>query len=71
MVGVNNVVQDAICECFEGIMIEPCLLQPCFHVAGAFALHKTGMGMTPGLGGAPHALEFQRAQRDSLSECLL
>ena len=34
MVGVNNVAHDAICECFEGIMLEPCLLQPCFHVAG-------------------------------------
>ena len=34
MVGVNNVVHDAICECFEGIMLEPCLFQPCFHVAG-------------------------------------
>ena len=34
MVGVSNVVHDAICECFEGIMLEPCLLQPCFHVAG-------------------------------------
>ena len=22
-------------ECFEGIMLEPCLLQPCFHVAGS------------------------------------
>ena len=22
-------------ECFEGIMLEPCLLQPCFQVAGA------------------------------------
>ena len=21
-------------EWFEGIMLEPCLLQPCFHVAG-------------------------------------
>ena len=21
-------------ECVEGIMLEPCLLQPCFHVAG-------------------------------------
>ena len=21
-------------ECFEGVMLEPCLLQPCFHVAG-------------------------------------
>ena len=34
MVGVNNVAHDAICECVEGIMLEPCLLQPCFHVAG-------------------------------------
>ena len=33
MVGVNNVVHDAIRECFEGIMLEPCLLQPCVHVA--------------------------------------
>ena len=23
-----------ICECFDGTMLEPCLLQPCFHVAG-------------------------------------
>ena len=28
-------------ECFEGIMLEPCLLQPCFHVAG-------GPGGAPG-----------------------
>ena len=21
-------------ECFDGILLEPCLLQPCFHVAG-------------------------------------
>ena len=21
-------------ECLEGMMLEPCLLQPCFHVAG-------------------------------------
>ena len=34
MVGVNNVAHDDICECFEGIMLEPCLLQPCVHVAG-------------------------------------
>ena len=33
MVGVNNVAHDAICECFEGIVLELCLLQPCFHVA--------------------------------------
>ena len=24
-------------ECLEGIMLEPCLLQPCLHVAGLFA----------------------------------
>ena len=24
-------------ECFEGIMLETCLLQPCFHVAGSQA----------------------------------
>ena len=23
-------------ECFEGTMLEPCLLQPCFHVAGVW-----------------------------------
>ena len=34
MLGVNMVVHDAICECFEGNMLEPCLLKPCFHVAG-------------------------------------
>ena len=28
------VVHDAICECFEGAMLEACLLKPCFHVAG-------------------------------------
>ena len=33
MVGVD-MVHDAICECFEGTMLEPCLLKPCFHVAG-------------------------------------
>ena len=33
MVGVNMAVHDAICECFEGAMLEPCLLKPCFHVA--------------------------------------
>ena len=34
MVGVNMAFHDAACECFEGTMLEPCLLQPCFHVAG-------------------------------------
>ena len=28
----NNV----ICGCFDGILLKPCLLQPCFHVAGTF-----------------------------------
>ena len=34
MVGVNNVFHDTTCEFVEGIMLEACLLQPCFHVAG-------------------------------------
>ena len=34
MVGVNMAFRDAICECSEGTMLEPCLLKPCFHVAG-------------------------------------
>ena len=34
MLGVNMAFHDAIRECFEGIMLEPCLPQPCFHVAG-------------------------------------
>ena len=45
MVGVNMVLAESVkfkhglykscgTECFEGIMLEPCLLQPCFHVAG-------------------------------------
>ena len=45
MVGVNMVLAEFIqfkhglyksyvIECFEGIMLEPCLLQPCFHFAG-------------------------------------
>ena len=45
MVGVNMVLAEFVkfkhglykscgIECFEGIMLEPCLLQPCFHVAG-------------------------------------
>ena len=38
MVGANKAVHDAICVCSEGIMLEPCLLQPCFHVAGS--MHK-------------------------------
>ena len=34
MVGVSMAFHAAICECFEGTMLEPCLLKPCFHVAG-------------------------------------
>ena len=33
MVGVNMAIHDAICECFEGTVLEPCLLRPCVHVA--------------------------------------
>ena len=29
-------------ECFEGIVLEPCLLQPCFHVAGDLARETVG-----------------------------
>ena len=42
-VGVNMVLAaairhcEAICKCVEGSVLEPCLFQPCFHVAG-----KTG-----------------------------
>ena len=25
-------------ECVEGIMLEPCLLQPCYHVAGSLMI---------------------------------
>ena len=53
MVGVNMVLAEynriqtrsswiylllAICECFDGILLKPCLLQPCFHVAGMWTL---------------------------------
>ncbi len=45
MVGVNMVLAESVqfkrglykscgIECFEGIMLEPCLLQPCFLDAG-------------------------------------
>ena len=45
MVGINMVLAESVrfkhglyescgVECVEGIMLEPCLLQPCFHVAG-------------------------------------
>ena len=45
MVGVNMVLaeyhqikhaisNDVTCRCFDGILLKPCLLQPCFHVAG-------------------------------------
>ena len=33
VVGVN-ISNNAICGCFDGILLKPCLLQPCFHVAG-------------------------------------
>ena len=52
MVGVNVVLAEIVkfkhglykscgIECLEGIMLEPCLLQPCFHVAGVSALIQT------------------------------
>ena len=36
MVGVHMAFHDAIFECFEGTMLEPCLLKAYFHVAGAW-----------------------------------
>ena len=36
MVGVNMAFHDAICECFEGTMLEPC-----FHVAGIAVRRET------------------------------
>ena len=33
-------------ECFEGIVLEPCLLQPCFHVAGRTRPDWTGPDQT-------------------------
>ena len=41
MVGVNMAFHDAMCECFEGTMLEPCLLKPCVHVAGIRAQQLT------------------------------
>ena len=41
MVGVNMASQDAICECFEGTLLEPYLLKPCFHVAGLRAASRS------------------------------
>ena len=48
MIGVNMVLAEFVqfkhglykscgIEWYEGIMLEPCLLQPCFHVAGDLA----------------------------------
>ena len=38
-----------ICMCFEGIMLEPCLLQPCFHVAGlCIRIQEPRFSETPG-----------------------
>ena len=42
MVGVNMAFHDAVCERFEGAMLEPCLLKPCFHVAGFRSSPRTG-----------------------------
>ena len=50
MVGVNMVLEESVklkhglckscgAECFEGILLEPCLLQPCSHVAGSLVVH--------------------------------
>ena len=31
---LSIVSNNVICGCFDGILLKPCLLQPCFHVAG-------------------------------------
>ena len=52
MVGVNMVLAEFVrfkhglyrscgIEWFEGIVLEPCLLQPCFHVAGQSSTPQT------------------------------
>ena len=41
IVGVNMVLHDSICECFEGAMLDTCLLKPCFHVAGYVKPQRT------------------------------
>ena len=33
------IVNNVICRCFGGILLKPCLFQPCFHVAGR-SLHS-------------------------------
>ena len=58
MVGVNMVLAEFAkfkhglykscgVECFEGIMLEPCLLQPCLHVAGPPLARRRGRGLRP------------------------
>ena len=42
MVGVNMAFHDAICECFEGTMLEPCLLKPCVQMAGRWPAARLG-----------------------------
>ena len=41
LVGVNMAFHGAICELFEGATLEPCLLKPCFHVAGQETCSRT------------------------------
>ena len=59
MVGVSMAVHDAICECFVGAMLEPCLLKPCFHVAG----YATGAGV--GFG----TIEVRRGGKTDVLRC--
>ena len=46
MLGVSMAFHDAICGCFEGAMLEPCLLKPCFHVAGSDHLRGNHLSNT-------------------------
>ena len=57
MVGVNMVLAEfvkfkhglyksCVIECFEGTILEPCLLQPCFHVAGVTGFRTRALRTT-------------------------
>ena len=63
MVGVDMVLAEPVrfkhglykscgIDCVEGIVLEPCLLQPCFHVAGGSGQAAPGAGA----GGRPDGI---------------
>ena len=65
MVGVNMVLAEFVklkhglykscdIECFEGILLEPCLLQPCVHVAGSCCTRLFCASTSAGRGRRPN-----------------